>query len=408
MSAPDEPSTQQDQQAQVAVIGGGPAGFAAALALAVSGVDTVLIARRGAVTDNRTTALLHASVQMLRRLGVWERCADQATPLKVMRLVDDTDRLFRAPEVRFAAAEIGLDAFGYNLGNRELVAAMEERAAELGALTRIDDEAALIAPGADGVRIATRGGRIVTAQLLVGADGRKSPSREAAGIAVTRRELPQVAVTFNIAHSRPHHDMSTEFHTRHGPCALVPAPGDRSNVVWVVAPEEAERLIALDDEALSAAIEKQSRSILGKCRVEPGRFRFPLSFDEPLKLAANRVALVGEAAHVVPPLGAQGLNLGLRDAATIAEIASDALAEGDDPGSDKALTAYDNARRLDIGSRRFVIDMANRSLLNDLLPVQMARAATMQLIASVAPLRRMMLREGVAPTTGLPFLMRTD
>jgi 2-octaprenyl-6-methoxyphenol hydroxylase len=405
MSAPDGTST---QQAQIAVIGGGPAGFAAALALAVSGVDTVLVARRGAVKDNRTTALLHASVEMLRRLGVWDRCEGQATPLKVMRLVDDTDRLFRAPEVRFAAAEIGLEAFGYNLGNRELVAAMEERAAELGTLQRIDDDAAMIAPGDDEVRIATRGGETLTAQLVIGADGRNSPSREAAGIGVTRRELQQVALTFNIAHSRPHRDMSTEFHTRHGPCALVPAAGDRSNVVWVVAPEEAKRLMALDDEALGDAIEMQSRSILGKCRVEPGRFSFPLSFDEPKILAARRVALVGESAHVVPPLGAQGLNLGLRDTATIAEIVSDALAEGQDPGGDEVLAAYDRARRIDIASRRFVIDMANQSLLKDLLPVQMARAAAMHLIASVPPLRRMMLREGVAPRRGLPRLMQAE
>lgn len=408
MSVPHVTSTQPSEPARVVVIGGGPAGFAAALALAVSGIDTVLIAQRGAVTDNRTSALLHASVEMLRRLGVWESCQDKATPLKVMRLVDDTDRLFRAPEVRFAAAEIGLDAFGYNLGNRELVEAMEARAAGLGTLRRIEDEAATIAPQNDEVCVVTRGGARVSAQLVVGADGRRSPSRDAAGIAVTHRALQQVALTFNISHSRPHHEMSTEFHTPHGPCALVPARGDRSNVVWVVATDEAARLLALDDAALGDAIEKQSRSILGKCRVEPGRFSFPLSFDEPRVLAQNRVALVGEAAHVVPPLGAQGLNLGLRDAATIADIVSDALAEGEDAGGAAVLGAYDRARRADIASRRLVIDMANRSLLSDMLPAQMARAAAMHLIASVPPLRRMMLREGVAPSAGLPRLMQGE
>lgn len=408
MSEEAKASTQASVRVPVAVIGGGPAGFAAALAFAVSGQHVALVARRGAMKDNRTTAFLQASIEMLRRLGVWERVEADATPLKVMRLVDDTDRLFRAPEVRFAAAEIGLEAFGYNLGNRELVAAMEARGAELPNLARIDDEATDIAVGPDSVTIRTGAGSIIDAQLIVGADGRHSPSRAAAGIAVTHRVLPQVALTFNIAHTRPHRDMSTEFHTTSGPCALVPARGNRSNVVWVVSAQEAERLLALSDEALGEAIERQSRSILGKCTVEPGRFAFPLSFDEPQHLAAKRVALVGEAAHVVPPLGAQGLNLGLRDAATIAEIASDALARGDDPGSDAVLRDYERARRGDIASRTFVVDLANRSLLDDLLPVQMMRAGVMTLIAGITPLRRMMLREGVAPSFGLPRIMRGD
>jgi 2-octaprenyl-6-methoxyphenol hydroxylase len=412
MSEEAKASTQAPVQSTVhvpvAVIGGGPAGFAAALALAVSGQSVALVARRGAVKDNRTTAFLQASVEMLRRLGVWERVEADATPLTVMRLVDDTDRLFRAPEVRFAAAEIGLDAFGYNLGNRELVAAMEERSAELPNLVRIDGEATDIAVMTDDVTIVTSAGTTLAAQLVVGADGRHSPSRAAAGIAVKHRALSQVALTFNITHARPHRDMSTEFHTAFGPCALVPARGNRSNIVWVVSAAESERLLALSDEALGEAIERQSRSILGKCTVEPGRFAFPLSFDEPQRLATNRIALVGEAAHVVPPLGAQGLNLGLRDAASIAEIASDALARRDDPGNDAVLHDYERARRSDITSRAFVIDMANRSLLDDLLPVQMMRAGVMTLIAGITPLRRMMLREGVAPFFGLPRIMRGD
>src|SRR5207248_6588934 len=158
--------------------------------------------------------------------------------------------------------------------------------------------------------------------------------------------------------------------TPHGPCVFVPLPANRSSVVWVAAPAEAERLRGLSDEELSAAIEKQSHSILGRMSVEPGRNLFPLAIERPKSFGRDRIALVGEAAHVVPPIGAQGLNLGLRDAADIADVVHDALLMGDDPGSPQALSRYVSARRGDVASRTFVIDIANRSLLSDFLPVQ--------------------------------------
>ena len=183
------------------VVGGGPAGLTAAIALAASGANTALLARRAPYADNRTTALLGASVDLLERLDVWPRCRDQAAALRTMRLVDDTGRLIRAPEVRFSSDEIGLEQFGYNIDNRSLMVALEARAAELSNLTRFDDEAATIDPQDAIVAIATGQGEHLAARLVVGADGRQSPSREAAGIEVSRRDLHQSALTFNIAHS---------------------------------------------------------------------------------------------------------------------------------------------------------------------------------------------------------------
>ena len=153
-----------------------------------------------------------------------------------MRLVDDTGRLIRAPEVRFSCDEIGLEEFGYNLENRLLLAALEERAAELPALTRFDDEASVVSPSDRDVAIATVQAKTLSVRLVAGADGRLSLCREAAGIAVKRRALDQAALTFNITHSRPHHNISTEFHTAQGPCVFVPLPGNRCSVVWVAAP----------------------------------------------------------------------------------------------------------------------------------------------------------------------------
>jgi 2-octaprenyl-6-methoxyphenol hydroxylase len=382
----------------VAVIGGGPAGLAAATALAQTGARTALIARRAPYGDNRTTALLGGSVDFLRQLDVWRRCEASAAPLQAMRLVDDTRRLIRAPEVRFSAREIGLDAFGYNIENRVLMAAFEERAAELPNLIRFDDEAEGVSPGDARAELHSRQGQSLSARLVVGADGRHSLCREAAGIEVKRRDLNQAALTFNIAHARPHRNISTEFHTAQGPCVFVPLPGERCSVVWVMTPSEAGRLMALSDDALSDAAERQSHSILGRISVEPGRHLFPLAIEQPRQFARQRIALVGEAAHVLPPIGAQGLNMGLRDADDIAAIAREAMLQGEDPGSPAVLSRFNSARRTDVASRTFAIDLANRSLLSDFLPMQTLRAAGLHLIGAFGPLRRLAMREGLAPS----------
>ena len=382
----------------VVVVGGGPAGLAAAIALAQSGAHTALVARRAPYADNRTTALLGGSVDFLQQLEVWPRCAHQAAALQVMRLVDDTGRLIRAPEVRFSSDEIGIEAFGYNIENRALMLALEARAAELPNLARFDDEADTVIPEDAVIAVRIRQGQSLSARLVLGADGRHSLCREAAGIEVRRRELDQSALTLNISHSRPHRNISTEFHTPEGPCVLVPLPGDRSSMVWVARPKQAERLMALGDDELSEAAEKQSHSILGRIRVEPGRHVFPLTIEQPRQFAQARIALVGEAAHVLPPIGAQGLNMGLRDAADIAGIVGEAIEAGEDPGTPQVLKRYHSARRADVASRSFVIDMANRSLLTEFWPMQSLRAAGLHLIGSIGPLRRIAMREGLAPS----------
>ena len=393
----NEPSLQADS-CDAVVIGGGPVGLVAAIALAEAGCRTALIARRVPYGDNRTTALLGGSVDFLGRLDVWRRCEDKAAALVAMRLVDDTGRLIRAPEVLFSAQEIGLSAFGYNIENRALMSLLEARAAELATLSRLDDEAETVVSEEPRAVVRTRQGATLSAWLIVGADGRQSLCREAAGIAVRRRVLDQAALTFNIGHSRPHRNVSTEFHTAHGPVVFVPLPGDRASVVWVATPTEVERLMVLNDDDLSEAAEQQSHSILGRTRVEPGRHQFPLAIEQPRQVAKNRIVLVGEAAHVLPPIGAQGLNLGLRDAADLADIVRDALSSGEDPGSSQVLSRFESARRGDIASRTFVIDMANRSLLSGLLPMQTARALGLHLVGAVGPLRRLAMREGLAPS----------
>ena len=394
------------ETAQVVVIGGGPTGLTAAIALAAAGVETVLISKTPPA-DNRTTALLSGSVSALEALDVWPLCRAGSAPLTAIRLIDDTARLLRAPEVMFEAAEIGLEAFGHNIENRLLVAALDRRAARLPQLRRIDAAVAAVAPGDAGVTIRLDDGGTLRASLVVGADGRKSLCRAAANIGTEQRIYPQAAVTLNLGHARAHNGISTEFHTESGPFTLVPLPGLRSSLVCVVDPDEAEHLHALDAPALSAEIERRSHSILGKIAVEDGRGLFPLGVETAQGFARNRIALVGEAAHVIPPIGAQGLNLGLRDAATIGELIVEARRDGADIGSPELLARYDRMRRADVTSRAFAVDALNRSLLSDFLPVQGARGFGLYLLDRVAPLRRAVMREGVEPAAQ-PRLMRGE
>jgi 2-octaprenyl-6-methoxyphenol hydroxylase len=392
---------------EVAIVGGGPAGLTVAIALAEAGIETALIARHPA-GDHRTTALLAGSVTALDTLGAWSGCAAQAAPLRVMRIVDATSRLVRAPEVRFAAAEIGLEAFGHNIENRHLMAALDMRAQMLPSLKRIEDDARAVETAESAVTVILKSGDRIAARLVIGADGRRSLCRTAAGIESDGRVYPQIALTFNLAHARPHQDTSTEFHTESGPFTLVPLPGERSSLVCVVEPAEAERIAALDEVALNHEIEQRSHSILGKIEVEPGRGVFPLAVETVRRFGQRRIALIGEAAHLIPPIGAQGLNLGLRDAATIGELVVTAARSGGDVGAADVLARYDTLRRADVTSRTLAVDLLNRSLLSDFIPVQGARGLGLYLIDRIAPLRRAVLREGVAPAASQPRLMRGE
>ena len=390
------------------VVGGGPAGLTAAIALAGAGVPTALIAGRPRPTDNRTTALLMGSVTALKTLDVWQRCQTNSAPLRVMRIIDDTGRLLRAPEVRFEADEIGLEAFGYNIENRYLIAAMLAVACEIAALEVIAEDATKVTVGADAVTVTLESGDIVAARLAVGADGRHSACRAAAGIETESSSYPQAALTLTLRHSRPHDHISTEFHRPSGPFTLVPLPGLRSSLVCVTDPEDAARLKALPDAELAAKIEQRAHSILGKIEVEPDRGMFPLAVERARTLGAHRVALVGEAGHVIPPISAQGLNLGLRDAATIAELVAAAHRQGGDTGTDELTSRYAQMRRADVMSRTLAVDLLNRSLLSEFLPLQGARGLGLTLLQHIGPLRRAAMREGVVPAASQPRLMRGE
>ena len=394
------------QACNVAVVGAGATGLAAALALVEAGIRVALIGPRADPQDTRTTALLASSIAMFERLGVWPRLAAHAAPLRRMRLVDDTGRLVRAPEVVFDAAEIDLSAFASNIPNASLTAELEDALAGIPTLIRHPVPTAEIRLLPDAASIVCADGSVVAARLAVGADGRQSSVRTAEGVDVDAWSYPQSALVLTLAHALSHHDTSTEFHTREGPFTLVPLQGRRSSLVCVATPEETARLASLENDVLARELERRAHAILGAFHIAGPRRVYPLSGLRGRNVIGPRSALVGEAAHVFPPIGAQGLNLGLRDVAALAEAVSRGAVRRQDIGGTAALGAYARARRFDIATRTHAVDLLNRSLLTDFLPIQIVRALGLSLGSRVGPFRRAMMREGLAPQIMTPRLMR--
>jgi 2-octaprenyl-6-methoxyphenol hydroxylase len=383
----------------VVVVGAGLAGLAAALGFARAGFDVALIGKPERAAPGRTVALLGRSLDVLEDLGVLGEVERAAAPLRTMRIVDDTGAWLAARPVEFRASEIGRELFGWNVENDILAPIL---AAALGAAARFEADVADFAFSGDAARVTLEDGRELTAPLIVGADGRASPARKAAGIDMTARRFGQTALTVQLRHSRPHDDSSTEFHTREGPFTLVPlppAPGapHRSSLVWLMRDRSAERLAALGDEDLGAEIRRRAHAMLGEMQIEGGRGAFPMTIQRVARLTGPRLALIGDAAHVFPPIGAQGLNLGLRDAAAIVATAVRAREDGADLGGVAALARYETSRRSDVALRTLGVGVLNAALLTPWAPIDAARGLGLTALAAFAPLRKLAMREGLSP-----------
>jgi 2-octaprenyl-6-methoxyphenol hydroxylase len=397
----------------IAVVGTGPAGLATALALAHGGSRVALIGPAPPAPrphsqqplDTRTAALLESSIDMLKALGVWEALLPHAAPLKAIRIIDATGSLFRAPDVEFRASELGLDAFGYNIANSVLVDVLYAKAAgSVAALYPATVDRVELAPSH--VRLSTQGAQI-SARLVAGADGRNSICRRAAGIAASEQAYGQAAIATSFTHAAPHRGVSIELHRQGGSVTTVPLTDQAaSSVIWIDGTEEIAAVMRLDADAFAAALQDRLEGLLGQVGEVGARAQFPVTRLAAETLAGRRTALVGEAAHILPPIGAQGLNLGLRDAATLADCVAVALAHGGDPGSDDVLAAYDRARKVDVLTRTYGIDLLSRSLLSGFLPLQAARGIVSYGLNALPPLRRLVMRIGMMPPTELPSLMR--
>jgi 2-octaprenyl-6-methoxyphenol hydroxylase len=381
----------EDARFDIAVVGGGAAGYAAALVAAMGGFRTILFAPPASFPAGRTAALMQGSIDLLSDLDTWPTLVHHAALFRAIRLIDASRRLIRAPEVTFYSSEIGLPAFGYNIPNGDLVDALSRHARAFENLTIVAEPVESIEHRDDLVALRSRE-QTCTTRLVIGADGARSLARDAAGIRARRWTYSQAAVVATLAVQHPHQGVSTEFHSETGPFTLVPLAGERVSLVWVDQPDATERAMVLSAEDFSAAVEARAQSIHGTMKLDSSPALFPLGSALGDRFAARRTMLVGEAAHLFPPIGAQGLNLGFRDIAAMKRVLS---AHRDDPGSPAALTAYHDMRQGDVRSRTLAIDLLNRSLMTDFLPVQMARWFGLSLAASVPLVRHVLMRQGL-------------
>ncbi|MGL5138334.1 MAG: FAD-dependent monooxygenase, partial [Beijerinckiaceae bacterium] len=247
-----------------------------------------------------------------------------------------------------------------------------------------------------GFRLTDDAGESHVTDFLVAADGQRSPAREAAGIVARKWDYDQTALTFAVTHPRDHGDISNEFHTAEGPFTLVAAGPLASTVVWMMRPARAQRLLALSDIELAHEAERQCRAILGPLTIVGARGAYPMRGLLAERFAASGIALVGEAAHAFPPIGAQGLNLGIRDATSLGDILGAATRRKADLSDPDLLVSWDRERRRDASLRTAGVDLFNRSLLSDLPPVAAARGLGLAALNLFGPLRRAAMRAGMA------------
>ncbi|WP_372839654.1 UbiH/UbiF family hydroxylase [Phaeovulum sp.] len=391
------------EQFDIVISGGGIAGLVASAAFGDAGFSVACIDPEPPITaeaalgaDTRTTALMQPSVALLREIGLWPRLAPYAAPLQVMRIIEAEGAEARLTR-DFDAADISAEPFGWNLPNwlirRELVA-------HLAGMGRVS-----FRPGLATQRVFTREGAAevvlsdnsrLSARLLAAADGRASPVRQALGIGLRQFRYGQKALAFTVTHPVPHENVSTEIHRSGGPFTLVPLP-DRggvpaSAIVWMDRGPEAERLAALPVAEFEAALADRSCGILGPLTLTSKRALWPMSAQIARRFVAERVALIAEAAHVVPPIGAQGLNMSLADIACLTNLARQ------DPaglGGAAMLAAYQRRRWPEVAARVAAIDTLNRASMVGGRPLRDLRAGALAAMHALTPLRRGVMRAGL-------------
>jgi 2-octaprenyl-6-methoxyphenol hydroxylase len=397
-------------QCDVLVAGAGSAGLSAAHAFAAQGRKVLVVGKVETGLAGRTVALFEGSLRFYRALGLWERCAAHAAPMEGIRMIDDTGSIFPTTPKEFRSREIDLDAFGENIENNALVSELAAAARENPDITLVEDLIDHFELNFSGARARLASGGWIDAQFIVAGEGRNSQARQIAGITVKTWSYPQMALTVLLAHEKPHHNISTEFHKRSGPFTFVPLLGregapHRSSLVWLVSPREALRLQALPPEQLAAEIEDEAHGMLGAIKLDGPLGAFPMGALKTSRVTGLRMALIGESAHLFPPIGAQGLNLSLRDIANLVDCLEGVDLEDPDKIT-RALETYERQRARDIGVRVNGVDILNRSLLIHALPVDFARAFALTFFSAIGPLRRALMREGVTPHGPTPKLMR--
>lgn len=367
------------------IVGGGLAGLAAAVAVARSGLDTLHLAPKGP-RDQRTSALMMPSVEYLQSAGLVTDPSDVGHPLTEIRIIDATNRLIRAPETLFDSAEAGLPAFGWNFSNVRLTEAFEAARESLPNLATREVAVTAVELIDSGSRLTLADGTVIDTPLLVGADGKKSVIRASAGFRARENGFTQAAMVCDLQLGRPIGGTSIEFHYPEGPFTLVPAGENRANLVWI---DDRDVLRAAQDtgkDGLRAIFLDKSQRLFGAVELLTPAHIFPLSSITVDQAGMHGVVLVGESAHAFPPIGAQGLNLSLRD---VADLAASLQSTDRAPGWAQRVSAdYAQRRAADLSRTGSMVDALFRSLLADFLPAQALRAGGLWALKLMPPLRK--------------------
>lgn len=392
----------------ILVVGGGVAGLCATSAFANAGFKTLCVDPVPPITtqnaegaDIRSTAFLLPAVELLKNAGLWDRLAEHAAPLRIMRIVDaGGDAGIIREQADFDAHDIDQDAFGYNLPNwllrREMVAQIESHPnATLDCPTKVER----ITPRLNEALVQLSDGHQIAAKLVVAADGRNSLIREQLGIAVKKWRYGQKAVVFNVRCELPHENVSTEIHRTGGPFTLVPLPDQNGihhcAVVWMETGANADMLNKLDEAEFNTALNLRSCGILGHLELVSKRAVWPIIAQRAALLNGPRTALLAEAAHVIPPIGAQGLNMSLADLSALVNLVSKARNSGSDFGAPEILNKYHRARWPDMAARIQGVDILNRAAMAQSQNLRDLRRTGLKTLYGMAPLRKAAMKAGL-------------
>lgn len=405
-----------DIQVDAIVGGGGMAGLTMALALAKGGVTVAVIERqpppafRDPTFDGRTSAIAYGSANVFDGIGVWPALEPAAQAIKDIRVADGTpwdgpSSLF----LHYDHREVGDAPLGYILENRDIRDVLLKAAAAADGLTVLAPATVAETERASrGACVRLEDGRRVEARLIVGADGRNSPLRSEAGIRATRFDYPQTAIVCTVAHERSHAGVAAELFLPSGPFAMLPMTEQRSSIVWTEKRALAQDMMALDDESFHYELQRRFGDWLDDIRVEGPRFTYPLGLIHAERYTGRRLALIGDAAHVIHPIAGQGLNLGIRDVAALAEAVVDAHRLGLDIGEGPILERYERWRRFDNVFMAATTDALNRLFSNDFGPLRLARDLGLAAVNKVPPLKRLFMRHAMGVVGDLPRLVRGE
>jgi 2-octaprenyl-6-methoxyphenol hydroxylase len=396
--------------ADIVVIGGGLAGLPFAIACAGAQMRVVVIDREPPASqlaepfDGRSSAIAFGSRRVLDGLGIWRFVEDEAQPILDIRVADQGSPLF----LHYDHREVGDQPFGWIVENRILRRALFQRMAGIDLTHLAPAEPVRVERLAEGVEVELADGRTIRAHLVVGADGRASPLRQAAGIRTFGTDFHQHAISGTVSHDKSHHGVAVEHFLPSGPFAILPMTGNRSSIVWTERAAAAPAMMRLDKADFDREVGRRFGDFLGAVEWLGPRWCYPLHSLSAERVIDRRLALIGDAAHVIHPIAGQGLNLGIRDLAALAELVVDAHRLGLDPGAADVLERYQRWRRVDTLALTAVTDGLNRLFSNDIGPVRLVRDLGLAVVQRTPPLKRLLMRHAMGVLGTLPRLVRGE